>query len=394
MDDGTRITEDVEKFLRAARSRDTADCSRMLKEKPELVNSVEAGGYAALHFAAFNGDAEMIRLLLEYKADLSIENLDGNTPLVMGVKGRQLECIRILANAGADVNKESPSGSAAAHYAASMGYLDCLRLLVELGAKTIYGENEAGTLLHWACHSGDVNCIGAVIYEFKVPINAVDKHGGTALFTAIFMKKMEAAEFLIEHGATVNIAIANDGSTPLHIAVEHADSECVRLLCSCGADASAKNEEGKTPLELAKAANKTNAVKELEKAQVPQEKRADEAARFKNQGNKVFQQGENVKAAKFYTLSIHLDPTNHVYYSNRAACYFNQHFYTGAYWDALRCIALDPSWPKGYLRKAATELALKKYSDALTTASQGLKLDPTNKDLQQVKDEAFKMLKR
>ncbi|KAG5493000.1 hypothetical protein JKF63_01581 [Porcisia hertigi] len=393
MDDGTRISEDVEKFLRAARSRDTADCSGMLKKNPGLVNSVEAGGYAALHFAAFNGDVEMMGLLLEYKADLNIENMDGNTPLVMAVKGRKLECIRILANAGADVNKESDTGSSAAHYAASMGFLDCLRLLVQLGAKTMYAVSEAGTLLHWACHSGDLNCIGAVLYEFKVPIDAVDKHGGTALFTALFMKKVEAVEFLVEHGATVNIAVAGDGTMPLHIAVEHANSECVRLLCSCGADTNAKNGEGKTPLDLAKAANNISAVKELEKVQVQQEKRATEAVRFKTQGNKVFQQGENVKAAKFYTLAIHLDPTNHVYFSNRAACYFNQNYFTGAYWDSLRCIALNPSWPKGYLRKAATELALKKYSDALTTASQGLKLDPTNKDLQQVKDAAFKQLK-
>lgn len=394
MDDGTRISEEVEKFLRAARSRDVADCSRMLKDKPELVNSVEAGGYSALHFAAFNGDVEMLQLLLEHKADLNAENFDGNTPLVMAVKGNQRESIRMLVNAGADVNHESDSGSTAAHYAASMAYLDCLRLLVELGAKTIYAESEAGTLLHWACHSGDVNCVGAVIYEFKVPVNAVDKHGGSALFTALFMKKVEVVEFLVEHGAAVNVAIAADGTTPLHIAVEHANAECVRLLYSCGADADAKNNEGVSPRDLAKTVSNSNAGKELEKPQVPKKKRADEAARFKNQGNKVFQQGENVKAAKFYTLAIHLDCTNHVYFSNRAACYFNQQFYMGAYWDSLRCISLDPNWPKGYLRKAATELALKRYTDALTTASQGLKLDPSNKDLQQVKDEAFKQLKK
>lgn len=394
MDDGTRISEDVEKFLRAARSRDTADCSRMLKEKPELLNSVEAGGYSALHFAAFNGDVEMLRLLLSNKPDLDVENYDGNTPLTMAVKGNQQEAIRMLVNAGADVNHASDSGSTAAHYAASMAYLDCLRLLVELGAKTIYEPSQAGTLLHWACHSGDVNCVGAVLYEFKVPVNAADKHGGTALFTALFMKKVEVVEFLVEHGAAVDVTITEDGTTPLHIAVEHANAECVRLLYSCGADANVKNKEGVSPRELAKSVNNSNAAKELEKPQVPKEKRVDEAARFKNQGNKVFQLGENVKAAKFYTLAIHLDGTNHVYYSNRAACYFNQQFYTGAYWDSLRCIALNATWPKGYLRKAATELAMKKYTDALTTASQGLKLDPANKDLQQVKDEAFKQLKK
>lgn len=91
-------------------------------------------------------------------------------------------------------------------------------------------------MLHWACHSGDVNCVGAVLYEFHVNIDATDAHGGTALLTALFMNKLDVIEFLLEHGANANVSIVEDGTTPLHIAVEHGSVESVRLLCAFGAN--------------------------------------------------------------------------------------------------------------------------------------------------------------
>lgn len=394
MDDGTRITEEAEKFLRAARAKDVKSCEEQLSANKDLANAVEAGGYSALHFAAFNGDTALIALLLKHKANPDAENLDGNSPLVMAVKGRQPEAIRALVAGGADVNKTTSSGAAAVHHAASMGYLDCLRLLVELGARVTSEPCECGSLLHWACHSGAVDVVGEALYTYGVDVNTKDTHGGTALLTALFMKKVEVTEFLLEHGADPNVAVPEDGTTALHIAVEHANTECVRLLCSCGANPATPNKEGKTPLDLAAAAKNEAAVKELKRPQVALEKRAEEAAKLKDKGNKVFAAGENVKAAKIYTLAIHYDNSNHVFFSNRAACYFNQRFYTGAFWDACRCMRLSPQWPKAYLRKAATELALKRYADANATAVAGLKLDPSNKDLASIKEDSAKQLKK
>ncbi|KAH9597075.1 Ankyrin repeat-containing domain [Trypanosoma melophagium] len=388
MDDGTRISQEVEEFLRAARGKDTVKCAEVLKQKPDLINSVEAGGFAALHFAAFNGDLDMIRMLLEYHPDLELRNYDGNTPLIMAAKGHQNEAIRLLVDAGADVNFRTPTGGTAAHFAASMGYVDTVRLLVELGADVLHLNCETGTVLHWAAHSGDLNCIGAMIYEFKIPIDIKDVHGGTALFTALFMKKVEAVEFLLEHGADPQAVIEGDLSTPLHIAVEHANTECVKLLLSFGANPNVANKSGETPVMLTEKSGNDSALKELQKPLLTEEKRKEEAARYKAQGNKVFESGENVKAAKFYTLAIHMDNKNHVYFSNRAAAYFNQRNYMGSYWDAQRCLALAPEWPKGYFRKAATELAMKKIDESLQTCDQGLRLDPKNKDLLTTKEEA------
>lgn len=387
MDDGTRIAEDVELFLRAARARNVVKCAELLRNKPSLIDSVEAGGFAALHFAAFNGDLEMMRMLFEFRPNLQLKNYDGNTPMIMAAKGHQNDAIKLLVDAGADVNFRASTGATAAHFAASMGYVDTVRYLVKLGADTMHENCETGTLLHWAAHSGDIDCIGAMLYEFNIPVDAKDAHGGTALFTALFMKKVEAVEFLLEHGADPQITIEGDRSTPLHVAVEHGNSECVKLLLSFGADATATNAQGETPVVFAKKTKNNSALKELLKPAISAEKRKDEAMRLKVQGNKVFEDGEVVKAAKFYTLAIRMDNKNHNFFSNRAASYFRQRYFKGAYWDSMRCIALAPAWPKGYLRKAATEFAMKRFDESLLTCEKGLSLDPKNSELLTIKNE-------
>eukprot|EP00744_Colponema_vietnamica_P005076 GILI01007475.1.p1 GENE.GILI01007475.1~~GILI01007475.1.p1 ORF type:complete len:399 (+),score=141.39 GILI01007475.1:48-1244(+) len=380
----TRIPEVNENFLRAARSRDVAKCASMLTADPTIIDCIEAGGFSAMHFAAFNGDLELIKLLLQYKPNIELVNYDGNTPMMMAAKVRRFDAIKALVDAGASVNFQASGGATAAHFAASMGDVDTVRYLVSLGAKTIHEGNPTGTLLHWAAHSGSIKCVGAMIYEFKIPVDAPDAHGGTALFTAIFTKKSEVVQFLLEHGANPNAHIDGDLSTPLHIAAEHAEVEDVRYLLGFGADVNAVDKEGCTPiqcnLKLGEKANKT-ILKELSKTPKNAVTRAEDAARFKTHGNKVFAEGENVKAAKFYSQAIQNEPLNHVYFSNRAACQFNLREYDNAYLDASRCLVLSPKFVRGFFRKAAAQYALKDNEGAKKTIAEGLAIEAQNKDL-------------
>ena len=51
-------------------------------------------------------------------------------------------------------------------------------------------------------------------------------------------------------------------------------------------------------------------------------------------------------------------------YSNRAACHTELGAYAAAIEDAERCIALEPTWSKGYSRKGRVELLTKEYAQA------------------------------
>lgn len=386
----SRIAPAVERFLRAARAGDVGQCKAALDEDSTLVDAVEAGGYAALHFAAFSGNLQLLELLKQYNANLNIRNYDLNTPLMLAAKMKQHDAIRRLVEFGADVNFEGRDGTTAAHHAAAMGHTATVKLLASLGANVSQPQvSGSGSVLHWACHSGEIDVVGTLIHDFHADINTRDAHGGTPLFVACHMRKSDLIVFLLERGANPNIA-ANDLSTPLHIAAENATLDDVKTLLLFGADPNAKDEDGETPLSKAEKKGNKESVKEMSREPASPEKRKEDALRFKNHGNKVFGQGENVKASKFYTLAIANDPTNHVFFSNRSACHFNMRQYLAGLYDAKQCIRIEPKWAKGYLRLGGCLNALKQYDEAKAAVQKGLSLEPSNADLRTLEAELSK----
>lgn len=108
-----------------------------------------------------------------------------------------------------------------------------------------------------------------------------------------------------------------------------------------------------------------------------------EAEQFKVKGNKALQEGKYQEAVELYGEAIALDPTNHVYFSNRAAAFANLKKYKESLTDASKTVELKPDWPKGYSRKGAALTYLGRLREARSTYQQGLEIDPNN---QQLKD--------
>ncbi|KAK6149342.1 hypothetical protein DH2020_016867 [Rehmannia glutinosa] len=85
----------------------------------------------------------------------------------------------------------------------------------------------------------------------KVELEAKNMYGETPLHMAAKNGSNEAAKFLLAHGAFVE-AKANNGMTPLHLAVWHSlraeDCSTVNTLLEYNADCSAEDNEGMTPL--------------------------------------------------------------------------------------------------------------------------------------------------
>jgi len=98
------------------------------------------------------------------------------------------------------------------------------------------------------------------------------------------------------------------------------------------------------------------------------------AERKKEDGNKAFQAGDMAKAVELYTEAIALDDMNHVFYANRAAAYLSLKKFEEARADSKKCIALDPSFAKAYLRLASAEKGLGNKAQALEIVKQGMAL--------------------
>ncbi|EAL61181.1 tetratricopeptide-like helical domain-containing protein [Dictyostelium discoideum AX4] len=115
---------------------------------------------------------------------------------------------------------------------------------------------------------------------------------------------------------------------------------------------------------------------------------AQKATEFKNQGNAAFSSKDYNSAVKCFDQAIELDPSNHILYSNRSASLLALDKNEDALTDAKKAIELKPDWSKGYLRETNALYKLGRFEEAEKSAEAGLKIDPTNQQLEDALEDA------
>lgn len=83
-------------------------------------------------------------------------------------------------------------------------------------------------------------------------VNARAGNGATALCSAAMRSNVELVSALLDAGADPNIAVAESGLTPLHIAAAQDSAPCVKLLLAADADVAAQTATGLVPADFAK----------------------------------------------------------------------------------------------------------------------------------------------
>ncbi|HXE75191.1 MAG TPA: ankyrin repeat domain-containing protein [Candidatus Xenobia bacterium] len=109
--------------FRAAKKGDLAALCKLLKADPSLVHARDKEGSTPLHWAAWRGQVEAVRLLLEAGAEVNARNQNthwGTTPLHAAAHGNQAAVAQLLLEYGGDVhsknlNKRTPLEETAIH---------------------------------------------------------------------------------------------------------------------------------------------------------------------------------------------------------------------------------------------------------------------------------------
>jgi ankyrin repeat protein len=151
----------------------------------------------------------------------------------------------------ADVNAHHrEAGSTPLQYAVLTNRADMVRLLLKAGALTAGSYREGQSVLHMAAARGSAPII-ELLLDAKADLQALDSNGNTPLDSAVLHGQTKAVEALLRHHANVRYVHPVDGRGALHEACMRGFPDLIRPLLDAGADITARDRFGQTPLDIA-----------------------------------------------------------------------------------------------------------------------------------------------
>jgi len=119
-----------EELFEAIQARDGYKVKRLL-EKGANINAKDNIGWTPLHFAAYHGITDIVRLLLEHGADINARDADGLTPLHIAAALGHVDAVRLLLRKGADPGARDNRGRTPLDLAREGGHAEAIRIIEE-----------------------------------------------------------------------------------------------------------------------------------------------------------------------------------------------------------------------------------------------------------------------
>ncbi len=228
------------------------DCAAQYPDSGVAKELIARGATMSLFSACILGDQAFVKSEIERDPTLVnaiLPSEHDSTPLYKACEYGQVEVVRVLLDAGASMSIPRHDGFTALHMAASSGSVPTARLLVEHGA-LITADNYQGSALIQAAMYGRVDMVKYLL-ELGAPVNGFGG-GQSPLAAATWRDSLDVALLLIERGADVNYRMLGSGETALHSAASNGSVRIAELLLERGADPNVRGGRGKTPLDWAK----------------------------------------------------------------------------------------------------------------------------------------------
>lgn len=151
------------------------------------VNAIDDSGWTSLHYAAQNGNLDMVKLLIKNGAEFKAMDKDGRAPI---------------------------------HIAAFYGRTNIVEFFIDSKIPIDWKSDKSGiTPLHWAAEGGHLNASRFLVAQ-GANINAKDNSGQTVLHHAVKGRSLEVVEYVSPLVDNVNVKENKNYETPLHYAVK------------------------------------------------------------------------------------------------------------------------------------------------------------------------------
>lgn len=241
--------------------------ARLLIENGAIVNVANYEGVTPLHLSSRNGCADVVKLLIDKRANVDSINDNGDTPLLEASYCSATEdtgeaapptydyaaVVMMLVAKGANTNHANKNSETPLYRACDAGNQEIAEILIRKGADVNFPNKYGTTPLH-RCGSGGHELLGSFLIKEGANVGAVSAGGRTPLNDACYWGHPEVATMLLDNGANVNV-VDGVGNTPLHDACQDVqrrrkDEALVQLLLDRGAKVNASNKKGQIPLHL------------------------------------------------------------------------------------------------------------------------------------------------
>ena len=212
-------------------------------KNPQLAKST-------IHFAAFKGYVTFVKKLLADGVNVDSKDFSNNheTPLMYAAMRGHLEVVKLLIENKADFEYKDAHKENALYKACEFGRLEIVKFLIEIGAN-IHCECTSHNITPLSCasRSGHPKVVEFLLQN-GADVNCLEYHMVTPLYRASENGHVETSELLIKNGADVNFQGTKIKFTALHVASQVGHYEVVKLLLKHGADVDCLIEGGWTPL--------------------------------------------------------------------------------------------------------------------------------------------------
>ena len=253
----------------------------MPEEQTDATTATPPDLFSDLVAAISKGDLTKIARCLEEGVDVNSTDLTSRIgmtalelvfPLILSNK---LDILKLLVDAGADVNVQNElHKNTPLMFAVACNSTNLIKLFVEAGAKldlkNKYGQTTlmVGLSKRYDFNYGDfsvgfpVNAIDAInlLLELGAKVNDTNMHGSTALHKAAEIRNPYIATLLLENGADIT---AKDcyGNTPLMVAARNPyHTGTIDTLVKSGSPLDLQDNYGRTALMLAAEAGQMDAI--------------------------------------------------------------------------------------------------------------------------------------
>jgi ankyrin repeat protein len=262
-----------------------------------LMMTLPRGHWTPVMYAARQGAVDAVRALVAARADLDLTDPEGTTALMLAINNAHYDVAELLVEQGADPNVADVTGMTALYAAVNMNTLgdlpgrpaprptgrmsalDVTRTLLTHGAdpdarlsKPILQRHhsagdaalgEGATPFLRAAKTSDVAMM-RLLREHGADPTLTTKNQATAVmfaagpasgglggsFPVSDADKIAAIQFSVEQGVDIN-AVDGNGQTALHIAAGQSSERIVAALVERGAKLDIKDQQGRTPLDVA-----------------------------------------------------------------------------------------------------------------------------------------------